>query len=37
MLPGFSAELMPKGHEKESQVKIKQYMTMKDSMTNDGE
>ncbi|KAI5576365.1 hypothetical protein BDE02_09G040200 [Populus trichocarpa] len=35
MLPGFSAELMPKGHEKESQVKIKRYMTMKDSMTND--
>ncbi|KAL9371525.1 hypothetical protein Peur_036665 [Populus x canadensis] len=35
MLPGFSAELMPKGHEKESQVKIKRYMTKKDSMTND--
>jgi hypothetical protein len=37
MLPGFSAELMPKGHEKESQAKIKRYMTMMDSMTNEGE
>lgn len=36
MLPGFSAELMPKGHEKESQAKIKRYMTMMDSMTNAG-
>ncbi|KAJ6302996.1 hypothetical protein OIU77_016977 [Salix suchowensis] len=35
MLPGFSAELMPKGHEKESQAKIKRYMTMMDSMTNE--
>lgn len=34
MLPGFSAEVMPKGHEKESQAKIKRYMTMMDSMTN---
>ena len=37
MLPGFSAELMPKGREKESQAKIKRYMTMMDSMTNEGE
>ena len=36
MLPGFSAELMPKGREKESQAKIKRYMTMMDSMTNEG-
>lgn len=36
MLPGISAEMMPKGHEKESQAKIKRYMTMMDSMTNDG-
>jgi signal recognition particle subunit SRP54 len=36
MLPGFSAELMPKGHEKESQAKIKRYMTMMDSMTDAG-
>ncbi|KAK9087603.1 hypothetical protein Syun_029997 [Stephania yunnanensis] len=35
MLPGFSAELMPKGHEKESQAKVKRYMTMMDSMTNE--
>ncbi|KAG8481974.1 hypothetical protein CXB51_026884 [Gossypium anomalum] len=35
MLPGFSAELMPKGREKESQAKIKRYMTMMDSMTNE--
>ncbi|CAA0824980.1 Signal recognition particle 54 kDa protein 3 [Striga hermonthica] len=36
MLPGFSQELMPKGHEKESQAKFKRYMTMMDSMTNEG-
>lgn len=36
MLPGFSAEMMPKGREKESQAKIKRYMTMMDSMTNEG-
>jgi signal recognition particle GTPase len=36
MLPGFSSELMPKGHEKESQAKIKRYMTMMDSMTDAG-
>ncbi|XP_010461733.1 PREDICTED: signal recognition particle 54 kDa protein 3 [Camelina sativa] len=35
MLPGMSAEMMPKGHEKESQAKIKRYMTMMDSMTNE--
>nr|GMD18322.1 signal recognition particle 54 kDa protein 2 [Ipomoea batatas] len=35
MLPGFSQELMPKGREKESQAKIKRYMTMMDSMTNE--
>ncbi|KAL2554908.1 Signal recognition particle 54 kDa protein 3 [Forsythia ovata] len=35
MLPGFSAELMPKGREKESQAKLKRYMTMMDSMTNE--
>jgi hypothetical protein len=36
MLPGFSSELMPKGHEKESQAKIKRYMMMMDSMTDAG-
>ncbi|GER48448.1 signal recognition particle 54 kDa protein [Striga asiatica] len=35
MLPGFSQELMPKGPEKESHAKIKRYMTMMDSMTNE--
>ncbi|KAG2729340.1 hypothetical protein I3843_01G241000 [Carya illinoinensis] len=35
MLPGFSAELMPKGREKESSAKIKRYMTMMDSMTDE--
>ncbi|CAL5444125.1 unnamed protein product [Camellia sinensis] len=30
-----SAELMPKGQEKESQAKAKCYMTMMDSMTNE--
>jgi signal recognition particle subunit SRP54 len=36
MLPGFSSELMPKGHEKEGQAKIKRYMTIMDSMTDAG-
>ncbi|KAF3795349.1 Signal recognition particle protein 2 [Nymphaea thermarum] len=35
MIPGFSAELMPKGREKESQARIKRFMTMMDSMTNE--
>ncbi|KAF6153598.1 hypothetical protein GIB67_027465 [Kingdonia uniflora] len=35
MLLGFSSELMPKGREKESQAKIKRYMAMMDSMTNE--
>ncbi|KAF8042774.1 hypothetical protein BT93_A1182 [Corymbia citriodora subsp. variegata] len=35
MLPGFSSELMPKGREEEGQAKIKRYMTMMDSMTNE--
>lgn len=36
MLPQFIAQLMPNGDEKESQAKIKRYMTMMDSMTNKG-
>lgn len=36
MIPGFSQELMPKGREKESQARIKRFMTMMDSMTNEG-
>ncbi|KAI3944229.1 hypothetical protein MKW98_016459 [Papaver atlanticum] len=35
ILPVNSAELMPKGDEKESWLKIKRYMTMMDSMTNE--
>jgi signal recognition particle subunit SRP54 len=27
---------MPKGQEKESQAKVKRYMTIMDSMTNEG-
>ncbi|CAL9168244.1 unnamed protein product [Musa hybrid cultivar] len=34
MLPWFSAKLMSEGHEKESQAKIKLFMTIMDSMTN---
>ncbi|KAK4350231.1 hypothetical protein RND71_029544 [Anisodus tanguticus] len=36
MLPGFSSEMMPQGREKESQAKFKRYMTMMDSMTDEG-
>lgn len=36
MIPGFSQELMPKGREKESSAKIKKFMTMMDSMTDEG-
>ncbi|KAM0057679.1 putative signal-recognition-particle GTPase [Helianthus debilis subsp. tardiflorus] len=36
MLPGFSLELMPKGGDKESQAKIKRYMTIMDSMIDEG-
>lgn len=36
MIPGFSSELMPQGREKESQAKIKKFMTMMDSMTDKG-
>ena len=34
MLPGVSAQMMPEG---ESEAKIKLYMTVMDSMTNEGE
>ena len=36
MIPGYSQEFMPKGQEKESQAKIKKFMTMMDSMTDEG-
>ncbi|KAG0625425.1 hypothetical protein M758_2G054000 [Ceratodon purpureus] len=35
MIPGFNQELMPKGREKESQAKVKKFMTMMDSMTDE--
>lgn len=35
MLPGFGNELIPKGKDQDSQAKIKRYMTMMDSMTNE--
>merc|ERR1711998_335778 len=34
MLPGFSGDMIPKGREKESEARIKGYMTMMDSMTD---
>jgi len=36
MLPGFSSDLIPQGHENEGSAKLKRYMTMMDSMTNEG-
>ena len=33
MIPGFSNALMPPGGEKESQARIKRFMTIMDSMT----
>lgn len=33
MIPGFSNAIMQPGSEKESQAKIKRYMTIMDSMT----
>ncbi|OVA02818.1 Signal recognition particle [Macleaya cordata] len=35
MLPGFSTDLMANGRDKEGERKIKRYMTMMDSMTNE--
>uniref|UniRef100_A0A0D9WIG0 Signal recognition particle 54 kDa protein n=1 Tax=Leersia perrieri TaxID=77586 RepID=A0A0D9WIG0_9ORYZ len=34
-VPGFSSELMPKGYDKENRAKIKRYMTIMDSMTDE--
>jgi len=34
MIPGFSSELLPKGAEKEGQMKMKRFMTIMDSMTD---
>lgn len=35
MIPGYSQELMPKGREKESVARLKKFMCMMDSMTNE--
>lgn len=35
MIPGLSQELMPKGKEKEGQLRIKNFLTIMDSMTHD--
>jgi signal recognition particle subunit SRP54 len=34
MIPGLGNAMMPPGQEKESQQKIKRYMTIMDSMTD---
>lgn len=34
MIPGFSNAIMPPGHEKESQARLKKFMTIMDSMTS---
>jgi signal recognition particle GTPase len=36
MVPGFGQELMSKGCQNESHTKMKKFMTMMDSMTNEG-
>lgn len=33
MIPGFNNSMMPKGSDKQSEVRIKKFMTMMDSMT----
>ena len=35
MIPGLSSNLLPKGKEKEAQGKIKKFLCMMDSMTDD--
>lgn len=35
MVPGFGQELMSKGCQNESHTKMKKFMTMMDSMTNE--
>lgn len=35
MLPGFAGDMIPKGREKESEARIKGFLTMMDSMTFD--
>jgi signal recognition particle subunit SRP54 len=35
MLPGFNSDMMPQGNDKASQVMIKRYITIIESMTDD--
>lgn len=35
MIPGLNANMMPKGREKEGTARIKRFMCMMDSMTNE--
>eukprot|EP00897_Mesotaenium_endlicherianum_P001704 jgi/Mesen1/1561/ME000134S00680 len=35
MIPGFNQDLMPKGREKESMARLKKFMTIMDSMTEE--
>lgn len=35
MIPGFNANMIPKGQEKESTDRIKKFLSMMDSMTKD--
>lgn len=35
MIPGLSSNLIPKGKEKESTARIKRFLCIMDSMTND--
>ena len=35
MIPGLNANMIPKGREKESTARIKRFLCMMDSMTND--
>lgn len=35
MIPGLNANLIPKGKEKEGTARVKRFLCMMDSMTND--
>ncbi len=35
MIPGLNANLLPKGKEKEGIARVKRFLCMMDSMTND--
>lgn len=36
MIPGIEANMIPKGKEKEGVAQLKRFITMMDSMTNEG-